>query len=446
MTIQTTLLIIGGSDAGISAALRAKELAPDTDVTLLLADSYPNLSICGFPYAFSGEVPSWENLRHRTLADLEATGVNFHLETTVTAIDPAAHRVTTNRGDFLYEKLIVGTGALPETSHIKGADNAFVLHDMADYFAIDQHVTAKAPKTAAIIGAGYIGIEMAEALVKRGVETTLYQRGPEILSTMSPDMSHLLHDTLREHGVAVVTDDTISEITPDGLVIGQQAAQFDLVLVVTGVKPNSTLLAEAGAELTENGAVIVNDFMQTNLEDVYAAGDLTITKHRLLGTTYLPLGTTAHKQGRIAGAHAVGFATPFQGIVGSQVLKAFDKVAVRTGLLPDEATQAGFTPLSVTSVVDDHKAYIPGATKITIQITGDQHTGQLLGAQLIGQFGSEIAKRSDVLASAIFNKMTVSAVSDLDLSYSPPIAAPWDAIQQATQAWEQAWRTAQNQA
>ncbi len=119
---------------------------------------------------------------------------------------------------------------------------------------------------------------------------------------------------------------------------------------------------------------------------------------------------------------------------------------MRTGLLPDEATQAGFTPLSVTSVVDDHKAYIPGATKITIQITGDQHTGQLLGAQLIGQFGSEVAKRSDVLSSAIFNKMTVSAVSDLDLSYSPPIAAPWDAIQQATQAWEQAWRAAQKRA
>lgn len=443
MTIQTTLLIIGGSDAGISAALRAKELASETDVTLLLADSYPNLSICGFPYAFSGEVPSWENLRHRTLADLEATGVNFYLDTTVTHIDPAAHRVTTSRGDFAYRKLVVGTGALPATSHIKGADNAFVLHDMADYFAIDQYVTAKAPKTAAIIGAGYIGIEMAEALVKRGVQTTLYQRGSEILSTMSTDMGQLLHDTLRENGVAVVTDDTISEITPDGLVIGQQVSPFDLVLVVTGVTPNSSLLAEAGAELAENGAVIVNDFMQTNLEAVYAAGDLTITKHRLLGTTYLPLGTTAHKQGRIAGAHAVGFVTPFQGIVGSQVLKAFDKVAVRTGLLPDEATQAGFTPLSVTSVVDDHKAYIPGATKITIQITGDQQTGQLLGAQLIGQFGLEIAKRSDVLASAIFNKMTVRAVSDLDLSYSPPIAAPWDAIQQATQAWEQAWRTAQ---
>ncbi|WP_278364477.1 FAD-dependent oxidoreductase, partial [Leuconostoc lactis] len=255
-----------------------------------------------------------------------------------------------------------------------------------------------------------------------------------------------LHDTLRENGVDVVTDSDVSEITSDGVVIGDQAAAFDLVLVVTGVKPNSTLLAHAGAELAENGAVMVNDFMQTNLEDVYAAGDLTITKHRLLGTTYLPLGTTAHKQGRIAGAHAVGLAIPFQGIVGSQVLKAFDKVAVRTGLLPDEATQAGFTPLSVTSVVDDHKAYIPGATKITIQITGDQHTGQLLGAQLIGQFGSEVAKRSDVLSSAIFNKMTVSAVSDLDLSYSPPIAAPWDAIQQATQAWEQAWRAAQKRA
>ena len=139
----------------------------------------------------------------------------------------------------------------------------------------------------------------------------------------------------------------------------------------------------------------------------------------------------------------VSLTAPFQGIVGSQVLKAFDKVAVRTGLLPDEATQAGFTPLSVTSVVDDHKAYIPGATKITIQITGDQHTGQLLGAQLIGQFGSEVAKRSDVLASAIFNKMTVSAVSDLDLSYSTANRCALGCHQQAA-SLEQAWRATQS--
>lgn len=443
MTIHTQLLIIGGSDAGISAALRAKELAPNHQVTLLLADTYPNLSICGFPYAISGEVSSWENLRHRTLADLQATGVDFHLNTRATAIDPDQHLVHTDKGNFSYDKLIVGTGAIPATVTIKGAENAFVLHDMANYFAIDHAIIERQPKNAAIIGAGYIGVEMAEALVKRGVETTLYQRSAEILPTLEPEMSAILNETLTQNGIHVVTNYPVTNILADGTVIGPEQQTFDLVLIVTGVQPNSDLLIQAGAQVTTNGAVIVDDVMQTNLPDIYAAGDLTITKHRLLGDTYLPLGTTAHKQGRTAGAHAVGVATPFAGIVGSQVLKAFDKVVVRTGLLPNEAQQAGFSPLSVTSIVDDHKAYIPGATKVHIRITGDVLTGQLLGAQLIGQFGSEIAKRSDIFASAIFHQMTVSEFSDLDLAYSPPIAAPWDAVQQATQAWEAAWRSNQ---
>lgn len=440
MTITTSLLIIGGSDAGISAALRAKELAPQQQVTLLLADSYPNLSICGLPYAFSGEVASWENLRHRTLADLQATGVDFHLNTRVHTIDASKHTVNTNQGKFTYDKLIVGTGALPATSGIKGAQHAYVLHDMADYFAIETTLAQHKPKSVAIIGAGYIGIETAEGLVKRGIDTTLYQRSNSILTTLEAEMAKPIQDTLTKHGVHVVTNYPVTEILSDGTVIGSKQEQFDLVLVVTGVRPNSDLLQAAGAEVDNQQAIIVDDFMRTNLPDVYAAGDLTITKHRLLGTTYLPLGTTAHKQGRIAGAHAVGRATPFRGIVGSQVLKAFDRVAVRTGLLPHEAKQAGFTPLSVTSVVDDHKAYIPGATKIMIRITGDQHTGQLLGAQLVGHFGAEVTKRADVFASAIFNEMTVAEFSDLDLAYSPPIAAPWDAVQQATQAWERVWQ------
>ena len=170
-----------------------------------------------------------------------------------------------------------------------------------------------------------------------------------------------------------------------------------------------------------------------------------MTKHRLLGTTYLPLGTTSHKQGRVAGAHAVGISAPFKGVVGSQVIKAFDQVAVRTGLLPTEALKAGYVPFSTTSFVDDHKSYIPVATKIAIRITGDFNTGKLLGAQLIGSFGAEIAKRSDIFSTAIFNQMTVSEISDLDLSYSPPISAPWDAVQQATQAWEKAWHAQINQ-
>ena len=175
--------------------------------------------------------------------------------------------------------------------------------------------------------------------------------------------------------------------------------------------------------------------MRTNLPDVFAAGDCVVTHHRLLGTTYLPLGTTAHKQGRIAGENALGGTREFAGSLGTQVVKVFDLVAARTGLRDHEATTAGFDPLTVASEADDHKAYYPGSHPIAMRYTGDRRNGRLLGVQLVGHLGSEIAKRIDIAATAIFNDMTVDAISDLDLSYTPPLGSPWDALQTGAQAW-----------
>ena len=175
--------------------------------------------------------------------------------------------------------------------------------------------------------------------------------------------------------------------------------------------------------------------MATGLPHVWAAGDCVITHHRLLGTTYLPLGTTAHKQGRVAGENALGGNVRFAGSLGTQVVKVFDLVAARTGLREHEAVAAGFAPVTTTATPDDHKAYYPGAHPITIRVTGDQHTGRLLGAQLIGARGTETAKRVDTYATALFHGMTVDAMSELDLSYTPPLGSPWDAVQMATQAW-----------
>jgi NADPH-dependent 2,4-dienoyl-CoA reductase/sulfur reductase-like enzyme len=184
--------------------------------------------------------------------------------------------------------------------------------------------------------------------------------------------------------------------------------------------------------------------MRTNLPDVFAAGDCVVTHHRLLGTGYLPLGTTAHKQGRIAGENAIGRSREFAGTLGTQVVKVFDLVAARTGLRDHEAAAAGFEPITVASEADDHNAYYPGSHKITMRYTGDGRTGRLLGVQLIGHLGTEVAKRIDIQATAIFNEMTVDALSDLDLSYTPPLGSPWDAVQTGAQAWtrrdERAWR------
>ncbi len=172
------------------------------------------------------------------------------------------------------------------------------------------------------------------------------------------------------------------------------------------------------------------------MSDVLAAGDCVTTHHPLLGTTHLPLGTTAHKQGRIAGENASGRSREFAGSLGTQVVEVFDVVAARTGLRDTEATSAGFDPITVGSQADDHKAYYPGSHKIAMRYTGDRRTGRLLGVQLIGHLDSEIAKRIDIPATAIFNQMTIDAVSDLDLSYTPPLGSPWDALQSGAQTWE----------
>jgi NADPH-dependent 2,4-dienoyl-CoA reductase/sulfur reductase-like enzyme len=206
------------------------------------------------------------------------------------------------------------------------------------------------------------------------------------------------------------------------------------------VRPETTLAADAGATLGVRGAIAVDRGMRTNLPDVLAAGDCVVTHHRLLGVTWLPLGTTAHKQGRVAGENALGGNRQFAGSLGTQVVKIFDQAAARTGLRDHEARAAGFDPVTIGSQADDHKAYYPGSHRITMRVTGDRATGRLLGLQLFGHKNAEIAKRIDIAVTAIFNQMTVDAVSDLDLSYTPPLGSPWEAVQMAAQAWTRSVR------
>ena len=456
------LVAIGGSDAGISAALRARELDPATEVTVVVADAYPNFSICGIPYYLSGEVADWRNLAHRSLADLEAAGLRLRLNTTARRIDVAGRKLLVTSADGAeellgYDKLVVGTGAVPVRPPIAGLagpavlgpdDGVHLLHSMGDTFAVMATLEQGVPATAVIIGAGYIGLEMADALTVRGLAVTQMEQLPEVLPTVDPELGALVHAELAGHGVEVLTGTTVQAITcagagqPRRLHVQATAADgsavtraADMVLVVVGVRPETALAANAGATLGVKGAIAVDRGMRTNLPDVFAAGDCVITHHRLLGETYLPLGTTAHKQGRVAGENALGGNRQFAGSLGTQVVKIFDQAAARTGLRDHEAKAAGFDPVTVASQADDHKAYYPGSHRIAMRVTGDRATGRLLGLQLFGHKNAEIAKRIDIAAAAIFNHMIVDAVSDLDLSYTPPLGSPWDAVQMGAQAW-----------
>jgi NADPH-dependent 2,4-dienoyl-CoA reductase/sulfur reductase-like enzyme len=459
---MSRIVIIGGSDAGISAALRARELDPAGDVEVVLEDAYPNFSICGIPYYVSGDVPDWRNLAHRTVVDLEATGMRLRLDTVVRRIEPDRRTVlvtdSVGREETIeYDELVIGTGALPVEPAIVGLtgaeplgveDGVHLLHSMGDTFAVTRTLEERSPARALIVGAGYIGLEMAEALTARGLSVTQMEQLPEVLPTVDPELGSLVHAELASHGVEVLTGTAVTRIRradgdrEGGLVVEAATVAgspvrrpVDMVLVVVGVRPNGDLAAAAGVALGPKGAIAVDRYMRTNLPDTFAAGDCAVTYHRLLGDTYLPLGTTAHKQGRIAGENALGGSREFAGSLGTQVVKIFDQAAARTGLRDHEAKAAGFDPLTVESEADDHKAYYPGSHRIRMRVTGDRTSGRLLGLQLFGHRHSEIAKRIDIAATAIFHNMSVEAISDLDLSYTPPLGSPWDAVQIAAQAW-----------
>jgi len=412
------LLVIGGSDAGIAAALHARELDSSADVTVVVADAFPNFSICGLPYYLSGDVPDWRDLAHRTTTDLEHAGVQLLLlDHTAQAIDPARKQVTviSQHGErqLDYDRLVIGTGAVPARPPIDGLDlpGVYVLHTMGDTFALHQALTAGA-RSAMIVGGGYIGLEMAEAFTARGLAVTLVEQAPAVMPTVDLELGRLLGDELARHGVQVVNDVTVKAIhqATGGLTVAGEpdfAAAADLVLVVVGVRPDTELAVAAGVQTGVRGALRVDRRMRTNLPDVLAAGDCVETYHRLLNRpAYLPLGTTAHKQGRVAGETAVGGDREFAGSLGTQVVKVFELAVARTGLRDHEAAQAGFNPLTVGSTQFDHKAYYPGAHQLHIRITG-----------------------------ALFHYMTMDGLSDLDLSYTPPFGSPWDAIQLAAQDW-----------
>jgi NADPH-dependent 2,4-dienoyl-CoA reductase/sulfur reductase-like enzyme len=456
------VVMIGGSDAGISAALRARELDPGAEVTVILEDAYPNFSICGIPYYVSGEVTHWRNLAHRTIGDLEAAGMRLRLGTVARRIDVSGRKLLVGSAEgeeevLGYDKLVVGTGAVPVRPPVGGlagpgalgsADGVHLLHSMGDTFAVMATLEQTAPASAVIVGGGYIGLEMADALTVRGLAVTQMEQLPEVLPTVDAELGALVHAELAARGVEVLAGTAVQAISraapgaagrlevaatgPGGAAVTRLA---DIVLVVVGVRPESTLAADAGATLGVRGAIAVDPGMRTGLPDVFAAGDCVITHHRLLGVTYLPLGTTAHKQGRVAGQNALGGDRQFAGSLGTQVVKIFDQAAARTGLRDHEARAAGFDPVTVGSAADDHKAYYPGSHRIEMRFTGDRATGRLLGVQLFGHKEAEIAKRIDIAATAIFHGMTVEALSDLDLSYTPPLGSPWDAVQMGAQAW-----------
>ncbi len=446
--MKPRILILGGSDAGTMAALRIRELDPSIRPRMVLADDYPNFSICGIPFLLSKEVAQYSDLAHRTREDIESLGIDLMPKTRALAIDPDARTCRIRHPDdreenLEFDRLIMGVGAQSIRPPIEGLDQegVFTLRWMEEARAIDRFIDERQARSVILIGGGYINMELADGLTRRGLKVTVLEFLPQVLSTVDPELGDLVAGELQKHGVEVVTNDKALGVTSEEgrlcvATSGGRSLTGDLVIVCTGARPATGLAESAGLALGAGGAIRVNAKMETSHPAIYAAGDCAETRHRLLKeNTYLPLGSTSHKQGRIAGENSLGGQREFHGSTGTQVVKIFDVIASRTGFHDRDARHFGFDPLTLDGEYWDHKAYYPGASKIRLRLTGDRNTGRFLGAQMIGSPQTLVAKRIDAAAVALYHGATVEDLNDLDLSYSPPVNSPWDPLQAAAQDW-----------
>jgi NADPH-dependent 2,4-dienoyl-CoA reductase/sulfur reductase-like enzyme len=454
------LVVVGGSDAGVSAALRARRVTPSAEVTLVSAEPVASFSASGIPFFLSGEVPDAGRLADPTASGLASSDVEQILESTVHSVDAQARKVLVldskgNESTLAYDELILATGAIPRVPDIEGLsgedalraeDGVHAVRSATDTLAVARTLSRIEPQTAVVIGGGYVGVELAEALALRGMSVTLLESRQEVLSVVDRRMGALVRGQLEERGVEVLTGTLARSIGATGMEDGRfrieamrgenlLARRADMVLLSAGNVPNSALARSIGAKLAQSGAVSVDGGMRCSIPHVFAAGDCAVTHHRLLGESYLPYGTTANKQGRVAGENAAGGSTTFAGTLGTQLVKVFDHAIGRTGLIDSQATEAGFEPLTVYLETDDRSSYYPGSRQLSVMLTADRRTRRLIGAQFFGHVRSEIAGRVDIASAAIFNGMTVDHLEDLDLSYTPPLGQVWHPLVRAADIW-----------
>ena len=445
MMATEKFVVIGGVAAGMSAASRAKRNKPGMAVMVLERGSFVSYGSCGLPYFVSDLVKDVQGLVVYDAAFFkEERGIDVLTRHEVAKIDPQSKVVFARNleegGEITlsYDRLAICTGASPVRPELPGFDlkNVFVIRTAEDGVILKDFIGEAAPRTAVIIGAGLIGLEMAEALRARGLEVAVIKRpGSNILRMFDDDMAELVEEELKRNGVDLVKNAMIQGFEGDGagrarlVVLDGKSYPADLVLLATGSMPNSALAREAGLEIAPNGTIAVDERMQTSNPNIFAAGDCVGQKHLITGKdVYIPRGTTANKQGRVAGENASGGNDFFKGVVGTAVSKIFDLTVARTGLSSAEAAAEGFNFVTSTVAHPSHGHTYPNPEPedITIKLVMDKETGKLLGAQMVGKMG--VAKRIDVFATALQSGMTLEDISRLDLSYSPPFAPFWDSI------------------
>jgi len=440
------ILIIGGNAAGLTAASRARRVDPRLNITVLEKSPYISYSTCGIPYYFAGMTTADELVSYTPESFERERGIKVHNHTCVNEIVPSRKRVFATRTDtgehaeFSYERLLIATGVKPKLPDIPGTDlrNVFTIIDLQDAIRINEALSRT--QRVAIVGAGYVGLEVAECLHTLGKTVHLLERQPQVLPGIDRDMAQIIEYEVQRFGVRLsVGSRVLALVGSDGHVTGVKAASglgiepADMVLLDTGVVPNVDLAREAGIQTGVTGAISVNSHMETNVPGIFAAGNCAETYCSIRQRPILHyIGTVAAKQGRIAGENMAARRTKFLGAIGTTVLKVFDLAVARTGLSSEQAAADSIPVVSARIEALDRAAYYPTARKIWVKLIADRESRRLVGAQVVGY--GEASKRIDVAATAITAGMRVDELAQVDLAYSPPYGNLWDPLLVAAQA------------
>lgn len=438
------VVIIGGVAGGATAAARIRRLDEKAQIVVFERSGYISYANCGLPYYIGGAITDSKKL---TLQTPESFWTRFRIDMKVkhevTAIDTDKKIVTVknlNTGDVFeegYDKLVISTGAKPAKPNLPGIelDDLFTLRTVEDTLKIHEFVQKKRPKSAVLVGGGYIGLELAENLHDLGIDVTIVQRPKQLMNPLDYDMATFVNAKVRSEGINLMLGQTVEGFVKEGdsikvLLKDQEALKADMVVLSIGVTPDTHLAKDAGLELGIKGSIVVNDKMETSASDVYAVGDAIEVKHFVTGQkTVVPLAGPANKQGRIVADNICGRDSRYLGSQGSSIIKVFDMTVATTGINEKTAKQLGFACDKVFLSPMSHASYYPGGKVMTMKVLFEKETYKLLGAQIVGFDG--VDKRIDVLATAIHAGLKAYELKDLDLAYAPPYSSAKDPVNMA---------------
>ena len=433
--MSSQVVVVGGGAAGMSAASAARRTDPDALITVLESGPFPSYGVCGIPYFLSGVVERGEDLIAYPVEEfLVRRRIDLRLGSAAARVDLVGRTVTTAAGEELaFDSLVLASGAAAVVPNLPGVDDPRVVTVRRLDDAIALRARLEGIRRAVVVGAGYVGLEMAEALCERGIEVTVVDRLPRVLTTVDESIAAIAEEETRRH-CEVRLGAGLVALRPSAsgvmVVVEDGELEADLVVLALGVRPDTSLVPELAS--LPNGALVVDDHMRTSHEAVWAAGDCVALHHRVLqAPAYVPLGPAANKAGRVAGVGAAGGDATFPGIMGTAVVKVFDLTVAHTGLTLTEAQAAGLAAEATEITAKSRAKYYPGAEPLRVRLV---HTpaGRLLGAQLAGREGA--AQRVDVVAAALHAGMGVDDLADLDLAYAPPFSPVYDPLTQAAQA------------